>query len=215
MIAWLASYPRSGSSFMGRALNAAGFDMLSLYNDGMIDETTVNRKVEAVDFPIFDNDDTTYFCKTHGIQSDNRASVYLVRDGRDALVSYAHYAIDFQGETLSFEDMLIRLIIGDNYQYPNWSFHVMAYLAREKRTLVIRYEDMVENITAQVQRVSQFLGLAIPENVQVDFDKLHADNPKFYRRGIAGNWRNEMSEELQRLFWNNHSKAMQMAGYRE
>ncbi len=43
------------------------------------------------------NDAEIHFVKTHQLPGDNSPAIYLVRDGRDACVSYAHYRVDFEG----------------------------------------------------------------------------------------------------------------------
>ena len=44
-----------------------------------------------------DADPEVHFLKTHELASDDDGypSIYVVRDGRDAVVSFAHYLIDF------------------------------------------------------------------------------------------------------------------------
>ena len=80
---WLASFPRSGNTFARNVL----FQAYGLQS------TEVNQKVFAYsstyrEFPVV---------KTHLLPSDleyiddNDIIVYLVRDGRDALVSIAHH----------------------------------------------------------------------------------------------------------------------------
>jgi len=63
-------------------------------------------------------------------------------------------------------------------------------------------------------RVAIFAGVRLTRP-DISFEKLHADNPKFYRRGIVGAWRDEMTLDQQKSFWRYHADAMHTAGYNE
>src|SRR5262245_61488963 len=100
MIVWLASYPRSGNTFLRAALHG-------LYGCQSIDRYTANRPLSSqvpYGFSMRLPKDTSleelaksnslYAVKTHDLpSSDCHPAIYLVRDGRDALVSYAWLAL--------------------------------------------------------------------------------------------------------------------------
>ncbi len=105
MILWIASYPRSGNTFLRVVLKAAfGLPSDSLYAEKS-DITGLMREVREGLVPgrsLSDMAHSADLCcvKTHDLPGDDDfPAIYVVRDGRDALVSYAHYALEiFEGQ---------------------------------------------------------------------------------------------------------------------
>ena len=96
MIVWLASYPRSGNTFLRIVLHRLyGVPTYSVYDD----DDPVAQRVgpDLVGWRPKPGDRTemiaapgVHFVKTHKRRKgDGSPAVYLVRDGRDALVSRA------------------------------------------------------------------------------------------------------------------------------
>ena len=193
---------------MRRALRKMGEQDASLYDDDKIDPTLPSLFI--MDRNTFDADSRTYFVKTHALENDDRRAVYIVRDGRDALVSHAHYVVDCVGTDKTYLEVLEMLIRGEYRPFATWSQHVVFWLARN--CLIVRYEDMVRDIQRQIQRVSIYCGIK-PRPIRIEFDKLHDGNPNFYRRGIIGAWQDEMPNNLQELFWEFHGNAMRSIAY--
>lgn len=97
--------------------------------------------------------------------------VYVVRDGRDALVSYYHYTVH-RNSTLDntngaasdsdFPDFFERYYQGA-YRHI-WHKHVESWLGRGKqvmgdRLMVVRFEDMKADSIAFVNQIVQFVGI--------------------------------------------------------
>jgi hypothetical protein len=83
MIIWIASYPRSGNNYVREILrDVFRVETYSIYEgpvEHQIDVETI-RDAEGI-----------HLVKTHELPTDNSPALYVVRDGRDALVSYAHF----------------------------------------------------------------------------------------------------------------------------
>lgn len=88
--------------------------------------------------------------------------IYIVRDPRDVLVSYFHYQhrkgfIDGSVDITRFaKDFLAGRLNG----FGTWQENVASWIAaRGERSdfLLLRYEEMLANPTAQLSRISQFL----------------------------------------------------------
>jgi len=80
----------------------------------------------------------------------------------------------------------------------------------------VRYEDLIRQPAAVVQQVLQRLGhgeLPAVNGSLPSFDELNRIFPWFFRKGRPGAWRTEMSEDLQRLFWERYEPAMRAFGY--
>src|SRR5690348_17690471 len=102
MIIWLASYPRSGNTFYRILLNHLfGVSTQSVYNDPLFEERPelselVGHAHNDRSLHELASSPRAYFVKTHELPNcDTYPAIYLVRDGRDALVSYAHYIRQF------------------------------------------------------------------------------------------------------------------------
>lgn len=94
--------------------------------------------------------------------------IYIVRDPRDVLVSAYHYALKLNilQENQPIEDLLPGLLDGTfrsgNLVDPRWgSWHdnVASWLAmrHNRKFLLLRYEDMLENTERELVKVAEFL----------------------------------------------------------
>src|SRR5262245_47202585 len=127
---WLASYPRSGNSFL-RIVLRNRFGLPSP------DPEDPNDQILALQYSTIihpnDRDDAApsgvYGVKTHGLPgADNHPAVYIVRDGRDALVSYAHFALTYSYNfapadimTEQVRQMIGNLIRESRSNYGTWA----------------------------------------------------------------------------------------------
>jgi hypothetical protein len=173
--------------------------------------------------------DETVFVKTHGLPGDrdDTSAIYLVRDGRDAAVSYAHWAKDRgmkRFASLDFEQVLKRTIkhgpsprplVGQVPPGVTWSDHVRAWTSRRPPPAAIRFETLIEDPLSVVGDAVRSLGIDVP-NPRCEipsFDELRRRNPVTYRRGEVGAWKDEMPAPLQDLFWELHGEQMEALGY--
>src|SRR6185437_8501010 len=157
MVTWLASYPRSGNTFYRVLLHRLfGFETNSMYSiagdaERMTDD--VLRLMQWIGQPETDReisdlcrDTSKHFLKTHDLPTDKSPAVVLVRDGRDAVVSFAHFirkteqGIENAPRSL-FESTLEEIIRGD--RFGGWSRNVRAWVDRGAKTSVVRYEDLI------------------------------------------------------------------------
>lgn len=234
MIVWLASYPRSGNTFFRLLLNAVcGVKTFSVYDDPLFDELGASHTVGHAKLSKGVDDLASsrelYFVKTHGQPVDRHPAIYLVRDGRDALVSYAHYILEFVGERRpgarmaggleragSVSDVLRGLIEGKG-PFGSWSQHVLSWTRRrEPKPVTVRFENLLQDPKLCLTRALQECGasIAVAQGVAVPgFDTLHQRWPQFFRKGAVATWRDDMSDELHELFWRHHATAMETCGY--
>ncbi len=221
---WLSSYPRSGNAFFRNVLvDVYGLESSSYYdNKGMPENYT--------EFP---------FVKTHMMPDelvpadDSIQTVYLVRDGRDTLVSMAHQQIDIYKSDASFRQIILEAIqAADGSYFGGWSNHVNLWLP--KSDLLVRFEELVANPIDQVDRINTIYDLPAKnaENLPT-FEQLKFGKPmygrgkrmarseeeeleivrKSFRRGKSFGWRDELDRELQNYFWSYHRHAMERLGY--
>lgn len=223
---WIASFPRSGNTY---------FRNILYYVYGI--ESGTWHKETA--FPVDDDYDQFPFVKTHllpnELMPDDAAipAIYLIRDGRDAVVSIAHQRSDLVAPGSDYHENLKEAIVAaDGSFFGGWSANVNAWLLRAR--LVIRYEDLIRDPQAVFKRVEQFIDLPVADWSKLPtFEQLKTGKPKyggvskltdpkfnpeefsqkFFRKGKSGGWREEMLPEMQDLFWNYHGETMERMGY--
>ncbi len=164
-------------------------------------------------------DSKTYFVKTHDLpQDDNLPAVTLIRDGRDAMVSYAYFSLKTdhgidRPSRDQFEATLKQIITGETF--GGWSRNVDAWINRVGPEMVIRYEDLIEDPINILAGTLGRLGLCSPTCAEEppSFEELHDAVPWFFRRGKAGSWREEMPPDLQNLFLERHGETLLRLGY--
>ena len=240
MLVWVASYPRSGNTLalltlrdvfgivrLGTVhrnrLGLAGLphlppsaarppyeippDLINLPNDTLL--SALRRRREP------------FFIKTHrpADASDQAPAIYLVRDGRDALVSQAHrvHEMDkreFRG--LTFNRRLARLIQRGTTGFGDWSRHVRAWRGRDARTALVRFEELIVDPSVVVGAACNEIGVPLPEpsGELTPLAIAREHNAIEFRRGEVGTWREEMPPRLHERFWLRHGEEMEALGYR-
>ena len=230
MVVWLASYPRSGNTLARIALHHLyGLETGSLYPDRVLVEAgaaeTVGHVAGPAPLEAWAGDGALHFVKTHEPASDDGPALYVVRDGRDALVSHAHYMATYAADLPpGFADgpgdpaaNILRPLVSDGHPaYGTWSDHVLGWLDRSPAPAVVRYEELATDPEKVLAPAFKELRLTLPGtgDPMPSFEELHRRWPGFFRRGVAGGWRSVMDDELERLFWSRHGEAMERLGYR-
>lgn len=219
MIIWLASYPRSGNTFFRLLLkHSYGLPTYSVYPEGDLTGAEANTEMSFEDMVKAPD---IYFVKTHELPEEDYPAVYLVRDGRDALTSYAHYILQYvyripKDEQPKQYDETLRMLIDTGYLYGEWNEHVLGWTGRSTRTAVVKFEDLINAPIESVQNAMVDVGYQL-EEIQAasvpSFSELHEKVPEFFRKGQIGSWREEMREDLHNLFWNRNADAMSRMGY--
>jgi hypothetical protein len=103
---WLASFPRSGNTFFRNVM----FELYGLESYDYYPLRGVKVRKDYTSFPIV---------KTHLLpwqiqpQDSNIPAIYLVRDGRDAIVSMAHQRKDIIAPGSDFQENLKMAIVAE------------------------------------------------------------------------------------------------------
>lgn len=168
------------------------------------------------------------------------ASIYLVRDPRDVAVSFAHhFDMDVDRAIGIMADPSYRVAAKTDssffhlpQNYSSWSGHVTSWIDRSGLDpLVVRYEDMVADLGQALRRVGAALGWTcgdaeIAATVSATrFDRLRDEeragrfpetlrgNRSFFRRGVAGGWRDTLSPAQAARIERDHGPVMARLGY--
>jgi hypothetical protein len=166
-----------------------------------------------------------HFVKTHRRRDydvcDVDAALYLVRDGRDALVSFARQRSEDAPER--YHDALRALIDRHTGGTASWGQNVLSWLhpaepARLPKIGLMRFEELTQDPIAAVTNAVNRVAPDLPQRAEVTlpaFDELQQIDGGFFRRGVVGTHREEMTAELEELFWSyeDNRDGMERLGY--
>jgi hypothetical protein len=235
MIIWLASYPRSGNTFLRVVLHRVyNVPTYSVYNDDdpvaqRVGPALVGYREKPSDRSLMTDGRTVHFVKTHKRRkSDGHPAIYLVRDGRDAIVSQARLRASSFPESEQNNSLFERLLreeiarpyFDDQPSSGTWGGNVLSWLDNGDAPLaILRYEDLVVDPHEAVRRAVAALVPDLIPNMDSripSFGDLHAIDGEFFRRGQVGSHRDEMPESLRDLFYAQpeNAAAMQLLGYK-
>lgn len=90
---------------------------------------------------------------------DGARYIYVERDGLDVLVSYFHFYQAYLGFKGTMDDFYSRFMDG-RLQYGSWFDHVAGWRERasDPDVLIVRYEDLLNDRKASIERIVDFLG---------------------------------------------------------
>jgi len=176
---------------------------------------------------------TPMFFKSHFLPRPKyKRVIYLVRDGRDVMVSYFHH---IPAETKKQVDFL-KVVQGQEVIWPyQWHEHVEAWLSNpyQAQMLVIKYEDLKQDTFKELRRFCDFAGVEREDDFlarvakQAAFEKLRQKEirdggvafpnwPKdqlFMRRGEIGSHKDEMPAEVLEVFLREAGETLRKLGY--
>ncbi|MGC4876215.1 sulfotransferase domain-containing protein [Micromonospora sp. DT43] len=227
MIVWVSSFPRSGNTFLRIVLNRLYGVRTSVVYD--IDGVAERLGADLVGFTersgaleAMRKSDEVHLVKTHRQRDDQvdetDKAICLVRDGRDALVSWARMASE--ADATRFETELTAMITRrDRVGTGSWGRNVLSWLRPPSpHRVVLRYEALAQEPRVAVEGLMATL---VPQLRPVadaripSFAELQQTDDLFFRRGLTGTHRDELPDELHRLFWAqpDNVAAMRLLGY--
>ncbi len=219
---WLASYPRSGNTFCRIVLSEVyGIKSSEFHNPQL-----QSKDRSYLNYPVV---------KTHLLPDElllrdsSIPAVYLVRDGRDVMVSKAWHKTNIVDPGSNFYRNLFEVIWAPRGGwFGGWSQHVRLW--RRRAAVVIRFEDLIVDPVGCIERVRPYFPLPRPKSNKVpSFSELKSNSfqfgkgdevtnssefrQKFFRRGISGAWKDEMSLFFQLFFQLRHGRMLRKLGY--
>lgn len=157
---------------------------------------------------------TPTFFKSHSLpRPEYRRVIYLLRDGRDVMVSYMHHQRAVLAAPVSMSDMMG---MAAKAFHGSWHGHVEAWQRNpfSADMTTVKYEDLLDDPVRELRRMCEFAGLVRSDDFleqvarESRFDRMQEREkltgwnspawPKhsaFVRRGIAGSYRDEFPEE--------------------
>ena len=234
--AFVAAYPRSGSTWLRFLL----FEMLC--QDSAV-FTNVNRVIADIGYhreapPLLPNQGR--LLKTHEpYRREYKKAIYLVRDGRDVVLSEFAYQKARGWIRDDFDAFLDSFLRGRVSGYGSWAQHVQSWmespLAAGGNLLTLRFEDMRANAEKALADIAAFLGVSIDaaairsaiqnntlkkmqskEDRTPQFSNLPPNNGnglRFVRSGAVGGWRGRLSEAQLQLIDQHAGATLEALGY--
>ncbi len=231
---FIVGYPRSGNTWFQNLVSGVVYGA----DPEMTPDSVVQELVPDVHAKQFYKRfaTPTYF-KSHDLPGpEHQRVVYLLRDGRDAMVSFLNYIRVCRHPHLAFLEFVknVRQWSGQG----NWSEHVETWLANPHRAhiITIRYEDLLTDSVRELKRFCAFVNIEpTPRHLETvaaraTFAKLrqkevdqaqwanesHAHWPKdqfFIRRGVRGSYRDEMPRDALNAFLEDAGPTLARCGY--
>lgn len=156
--------------------------------------------------------------KTHEsdprVTGDGTPTIYIIRDGREACVSYWRYYHDI----LEDRTKALRDIIAGNCMYGSWSDHVKAW--KGKAGIAWSFEEMRAALPIVIYSLGCFLRRdirrqdceSIAERL-TSWSDFHGSDPQFFRSGKNATWADVMTADDLALFDELHGDTMREYGY--
>jgi len=229
---YIYSYPRSGSTWLRTILGNLIDPTLEVDPERrrrLMPGVSVRnaRLINALDSP--------RLIKSHGrYMGPVPRAVYLVRDGRDVIVSMYHKRITRpgHGDRIDFAEFCRRYFRGDLGE--RWDQSVMSWLDRGAAEMrgslkVLRFEALKADVPGRVAEIAAFLDIAAdPAAIatametaslerlrQAERSRLGdlAPDRSIYRGGVVGQWREMLTGEMYQRFMDLSGAALIAAGY--
>lgn len=227
---FIVGYPKSGNTWFQNIIT----DIVYGVNAAQAPDSLVQDLVPDIHYKrYYKRYRTPMFFKSHHLpRAEYKRVVYLLRDGRDVMVSQFHHINALRDRNIDF----LKLVQNDdNILFPcKWHEHVEAWLSNpyNAEMIVVRYEELCEKPVEQLQNLCQFIRVEVDEFSlektvqQTSFDKMrHKEaqwgwnnpiwpkNKFFVRRGKIGSYEDEMPPEVLDSFLKDADKTLRYLGY--
>lgn len=207
MIVWLASFPRSGNTFLRTLIKQCfGISTYSIYNDcadiAKSDKLTCltgHVGFESDQLDAMRKSDQLFFIKTHesnAILHRNDTCIYIVRDGRDATCSLSTYTQNYHETYFSPQ----RIIDGE-FLFGSWHDHVAQWCTGSSKIWVIYFENLINNPLEIADAIASRYDLSYVGKNIPNFSALQAMDKTFFSSGSLFNYKQRMNKLEHNYFW--------------
>lgn len=227
---FVVGYPKSGNTWFQNLIAGLVFGVdLEYARDTFVQELTpdVHARLYYKRFQV-----PMYFKSHHLPCPEYRRVIYLLRDGRDALVSYYHYLTAMGGKEV---DLATMISTGEGLFPSKWHEHVTAWLANPYQAdmMVVKYEDLMDSGLRQLSKVCEFANIYRDERAitkaleDASFSNMRhreetsgwddrgawPSDKHFVRRGKIGSYKDEMPVDVQTAFISQAGPVLRSCGY--
>lgn len=155
---FLVSYPRSGSTLLRKY-----FSLLQGQPQGSVYQADVVNESSA---PLAQGLERIELVKSHQLPDGDSDIVYLVRDGRNATLSFLYMKFLMGNHRFSARREILDALRYVDAEEGSWASHVRNASAQcaRRRILFAKYEDLVTRPEWFLQRVLEFAQAAPPSS---------------------------------------------------
>jgi len=206
-LSFLVSFPRSGSNFVQNVLRESGVcDAVSIYKADAKEDLGRNFKSHAVSMAYL-VDEARRRLKTRKVDIEGAKIVWLVRDPRDAMISFLEYTRTRTGNDIEAEDFVERydfflaspidrkcerriqtspISVGRAY-----AKHMNRWQEAAKRSnvLPVRYEDLLSSPEETFGKVFAHLGSEAELNMRALDLQVSQHSDEARARATAHSWK--------------------------
>jgi hypothetical protein len=209
---WIASFPRSGNTFFRNVLyHVYGLDS---------SENEFDRIIKTHELPF----------KVDSYSGKKDKVIYLVRDGRDSICSMAYQRKNIIARDSDRNQNMKEATIAEKASFfGGWNLNCRFWFA--ENPIIVRFEDLIQDPRHEFEKLEPILSLPKPDWSNLPtFEKQKKGENRFgtegaedeisenfsdffFRKGKIGNWKEELPEYLQEIFWNDSQDVMEALGY--
>lgn len=207
-IIWLASYPRSGNTFLRTILwHSFGLRSASIYPNDLGNNKKLEEYVGHIehgpDMQRSLQENGVPLVKTHEYAKDNNPAIYVIRDGRAACVSLWKF---YNG------NIPLEAVIEGRHRFGTWSNHVQSWSPWTRpETLLLEYEELVNNLPKALRSISDFLKKEIiKENIPARNTIAKSDG-RWVKTKTS--WKSELSGAHLKRFMQINKDILKKSGY--
>jgi Sulfotransferase domain len=230
--AFLASYPRSGNTWLRFMLFEALTGTPAEFHSARRAIPHVNPYRDTR--PLLSNGARLFLThEQYGRHYRRAAAVYLVRDVRDVVISeYGRQRMNLS-YAQDFDHFLEDFLRGRIHRFGSWADHVAGWIRRasmDGSLLLLRYEDLKRDTSRALGEVLRFLGEPRPVSVirtavannsleamrkKEDQIRLPESRPgfRFVNKGESGSWREQLDARQILRIEEASARLLQQLGY--
>jgi hypothetical protein len=186
-LVWLASYPRSGNTFLRTILwHCFGLRSASVYPQDLGGNRALEEYVGHIEHgpQMYDRlqESGVSLVKTHEYPRDANPAIYVIRDGHAACVSLWRF---YQGS------IPLGAVIEGRHRFGTWADHVKAWSPRVRpNTMLLIYEELRHDLPGCLEKISRFLGSPVTGDRLPDRDTIAASDGRWVRQ--QSRWQTEL-----------------------
>jgi hypothetical protein len=278
MIIWIASYPKSGNTWVRSMISALLYSEDGVFNFDQLykipqyphrdyfenftdkfDDLNEMKKYWLLSQEKLNLENKNIFFKTHHMNcrienyyftntKNTLATIYIVRDPRNIVSSISnHFSLSIND---SKNYLLTPRILGGSNKNSSikdarallgtWSDHYRSWTSTNKNLLILKYEDLINNPTNELDKIIVFLKKFVDINTndnkntnilrttsfknleklenegkfgEVAFNKSKNQNVKFFNLGPQNKWQKILEKDIQKELEKNFKNEMEELGY--
>lgn len=232
---FLISVHKSGTNMLTQAIGGSHEQI-----DGKVNKDEIHPHPETVkaikEFTRFGRSHLPYHPRYMEVLWESGGKgIFLYRDPRDCIVSWAHYIDDVVGhegfinfeaghgfrlDGLNIQERIHAILQKAEFEYgryvdwldtPDDVIYKMTYedmLLRRKETFRDLIDWMGDDL---VQVLGTEFDCSTPEKMM---SRIDPDNCNTYRKGITGDWKNHFTDYQETIFWDEMEEIMNRMGYK-